>query len=425
MTRGLLLAALVLGEGREARAEGAQDRSRVDELLSSITDQDSRASFRAIAALVALDREHRKATEEGATKLPAFYREALLSELCLRDELGEPFGREVRVTLKGESLAAAAHAAELETLTGLRLETSSLRRQAGEPIAFEPGERSAMEALVELCAKAKVVPGAGSSSTIVLNPSPNEMPPWCYRNFALFPGYVSLAKKIDFSGKAAWKGLVWCSPLSDPGVRPAGWSPEFRLIEAVTDKGVLIEAAPKDRPTAFRTTDEDAPKSGYARAPSFTVALRLPDPLPEKIARLRGVATVQLAKSVREFSLAGTGETARAEDDDFEVVLTDGELGETYQPEAIFTVRPKKMKPEQLLALPLRAEPAYKGLGRGQTHYESKIVGKMVEYRVRWWPFDYSGIRDGRPELESLKVSMTVGHVERPVYIELRDLPLK
>ena len=51
---------------------------------------------------------------------------------------------------------------------------------------------------------------------------------------------------------------------------------------------------------------------------------------------------------------------------------------------------------------------------------------KAVEYRIRWWPYQFrGGFRQTSPELETLKVSLPVGFIERPVYVELADIPLE
>lgn len=405
----------------------AQDPSPVGPLVAKVDEKDSRASFRAIEGLVALPPARRKEVEEAAAQLPEFYREALLSELGLQATLGEHFGREVRVTLKGDPRTAVTYLAELSKQSGIKIEPGyMLRERAGDPFALELENVPLLSALAEICVKAKQYPMVSNPSMITLNPTGADVRTFAYRNFAVFLNQVSLIKRVNFGGPAPWTCQLWCVPIADPGVKVISWKSQTRLIEAVTDKGERLEAAAAETASAIQHTDEDPPPAQGTRGSNCGVLLRVPGALPEKLSRLRFVATAVVARDSRDYAITKIAppEPARAGDDLFEVEVTDTEGSQHYQQELTVVVRPRKKTPAELLALPLAFEVKYKDAEDGQTWSQGKIVDRAVEYRVRWWPLNYRRWGNNRA-VESVKVSIPVDVVDRPVYVEFRDIGLK
>ena len=403
-------------------AMAAQENTEVRDLLRRVGESDSRASFRALAELVDGDEGRLAEVREGAGDLPEFFRDALRSELKLRREMGDHFGKSIRVEVGPEEKTAAEHLEDLKERSGMRLLPGhGLRQNSGDPFSLSTGMRSPMEVLTEICGKCDQTPHVYAVSTITLAPGGFEVEPWRYRNFAAWLGTVSLTRRMQFSGPSGWKAQIWFTAMSDPGVRMAAWKPQMRLIEAVTDGGVRLEEAEHAVRSAIRT--EAAP--GKSRRQSFrdrgfSVVLKLPDKTPERIARIRGVATALVAKRVVTFRL----ESGSKEDESFHVEVVDPVAGSRYQPESVLRVRPKKMKPGELLDRPVRIHVKYKGLGEGQTWVESRLLEEGVEYRVRWWSYANRFGRD-HPKLEYAEVSIPMDFIDRPVYFEMRDIPLK
>ena len=384
--------------------------------------EDPRASFRALALLVDVDADGLREVEKRAADLPEFYRDALRSELKLRREMGDHFGKAVRVEVGPEEKTAAEHLDDLKERGGMRLLPGhGLRQNGGDPFGLATGTRTAMEVLAEICVRSNQVPHVYSASTITLAPGGIEVKPWVYRNFAAWLGTVSLTRRMQFTGPAGWKAQIRFTAMSDPGVRMAAWKPELRLIEALTEGGVRLEEAERTSRSAIRTEDGAAKSRRQTfRDRGFSVVLKLPDETPEKIARIRGVATALVAKRVLTYRV----ESGAKEDETFRVEVTDPIAGSRFPPESVLRVRPKKMKPEELLDLPVRIHVKYKGLGEGQTRVESRLLEEGVEYKVQWWSY---ALRFGRnhPELERAEVSIPMDFIERPVYFEMRDIPLK
>lgn len=407
----------------------AQEKPAVEALLSKIGAGDSRSSFRAISDLVSLPEDRWPAVRAGAEKLAPFYRDALLSELNLRETLGEHYGRVVRVTLEGGKKNAVSHLNELKHAAGIRIAPGHwLRRGSDKAFEIAKGERPAMEALAEICVKARHYPYLYGSSTIVLTQAGVTAEPYCYRNFAFFVGSLRMWRKIDFSGRSPWMCQLYCVAVTDPGVQAAMWEPEFRLIEAVTDKGVNLVQAEGSSVTALQFVDNPKTSKPSSRSRGFSIVLRLSGESPEKLVRLRGVATAKVARQVRSYELKEFEplSKARAEDDLFEVSVIDTEGGNHYQPETLVRVAPLTMTPEALLKLPVRIDVSYEGAGDGQSWVEGTQVEKGVEYRVRWWPQEYRARPNNqRPKLERLVVTLPMDFVDRPVHVELTDIPLK
>lgn len=420
MTRLALLAALLAQEPAPGGVEG--------DLAGKVDEKNPAAAFEALAALVALPPERRAEVAAAAEKLPPFYKDVLRSELKLRDALGEHFGKEVRVTLKGESRTAVGHLGEITKQTGLRIEPGyGLRERAGDPFALDLQNATFMAALADLCARTKQYPMMYNSPHVTLNPSAMEVRSFCYRNFGLFLTNVSFYKKVNFGGPAPWTCQFWCMPIADPGVKVVSWKSQTRVLEAVTDKGVRLEGGRHDAPSAIQHADDDPLPPGAARNASCTVLLQIPGTIPEKLARLRLVATAVVARATRDYAVTRFGgpEKAKAEDDLFEVAVPETEGGQPYQPEITVLVRPKKLMPAELVALPVGFEVKYKDAGDGQTWFQTKTVDGAVEYRVRWWPFNYGNPRDNKRVLESVKISIPTDVVDRPLYAEFTDIPLK
>ena len=407
----------------------AQEEASVEALLSRIGQGDSRDAFRAISRLSSLPEARRPDVRAGAEKLPSFYREALLSELKLRETLGDHYGQVVRVELEGGKKNAISHLDQLKQASGMKIAPGHwLKRGSDEAFALVGGPRSAMEALADICEKAKHYPYLYGSSTIVLTQSGIAVKPYCFRNFAFFVGSLRMWRKIDFSNQSPWKIHLYCVAVTDPGLEVATWNPEFRLIEAVTDKGVALKQDKATTISALQLVDRVQTKKPTRGSRGFPIILRLAGGSPEKLVRLRGVATAKIARLVRTFTVKEFEplSEAQAADELFEVSVIDTEGGSQYQPETRVRLLPKTMTPEQLLDLPVRIDLTYQGMGDGQSWVEEKLVEKGVEYRVRWWPQEYRAQPNNqRPKLENLVLTVPMDFVDRPVYVELTDIPLK
>src|SRR5438552_11592075 len=121
-TKALLLLLPLLGS--------PQERPTADELLKKIDGKNSAETFRAIGELLSLPRDHRPAIDAGAEKLDGFYRDALRSELKLREELGELYGKDLRVTLKKKDSLPRSLLNDLEAQAGLKFH---LQANGAEP----------------------------------------------------------------------------------------------------------------------------------------------------------------------------------------------------------------------------------------------------------------------------------------------------
>src|SRR5262245_29936089 len=110
-----------------------QESDTVRALVESISDRDPAASFLAISRLVDLPASHGAEILKAADRLPAFYREVLISELTARRELGPRFGSGTRIQLKGIGRTARKHLDEIGRLTGMKIHVEGLTdRAAGQ-----------------------------------------------------------------------------------------------------------------------------------------------------------------------------------------------------------------------------------------------------------------------------------------------------
>ena len=391
-----------------------------EELVRTVDGKDPAASFEAIARLAALPEARRAEIEAASAKLEPFYREALLAEIKLKGELGDLFGKESRVTWKSGPKYATAHAAELATRTGLVLAPSNEPENA-TPFDVEFDGTFAMAALARICHEGKLrAERQAGSAQVALQPRGWEVQPFAYRNFAFFLQNAYVEKRVDFASRPAWTLRVSLSAVWDPSLPVAGWKPEARLVEATTDSGAKLEAAAAELATSFRQ-DEVDPMQGTVGHSSMAVALRLPAEAPAKVARLRLVATALLARSFREFAL--TPARPKAEDEELEATLRpEAEAGSF-----VVVLRPKKGTPAALAALPPDFRPAYKNSKNTQCSAGVAVKAGEVEYRVYTWSSSPEGLAPGGqiPELVSVTLRLPTSVAERPVRVELRDVPAK
>lgn len=387
-------------------------------------------AFHALSALADLGPEHDAGVKAAAADLPPFFRDAVLSEIGLARSLGPDFGRPARLRSDGRVRSPRVLVEWLRKESGLRIEPGyTIRNGNREAFALPEGEMTAMEALAAICTETKQTPHIYGSSTLTLNQAATAVPPFTYRNFAVFPGTLSLRKRSDFGGPSPWTCRIAFTGAADPQVRLAGWRKTFRLVEAVTDDGRSLEVWEDEEDSAFRySATRSSSERRTVHNSGFGVALRLPDgKRPEKIARLRGVATAVLAREVRSFVLETfePPEKATTGDGEFEITFVESSGRGRRQTEVVVFVRAAGMDSEALLELPLRFDLTYKGMGEGHTWVTGTPRDGGVDFRVRWWTYDSRQVGQEGPELERVEVSVPRGFVDRPLYVEFADIPLQ
>ena len=86
-----------------------------------------------------------------------------------------------------------------------------------------------------------------------------------------------------------------------------------------------------------------------------------------------------------------------------------------------------KMKPAELATLPLRFQPRYKEFGDATNSVGHKVKENAVEYQMASYPQNGIAPQPGgsAATLEEIKLSVPLGLVERPVHVEMTDIPLK
>ena len=408
----------------------AQEPSPVPGLLSKIDEGKSKESFRALMALAALSGEHRKEAEAAAAKLPEFYREALLSEFRSRDLLKENYGRVHRVSIRAEDADPADLLETMARKTGLDLSPGyAFRRPDRAKLSMAVEDVSPMEALAEFCALAKVQPQYWGYGPIVLEQLSWFCEPFGAGHFAVLGKMVTVRERVDFSAPPERTARLEFDLVWHPSTRIATASKDVRLVEALTDTGIKLEKSTRKLVTAIRESDR---WRGYVNRNlnrELELYLKLPDARPSKLSRLRFVVSAMVAGRERTYSVRDEKDVAKtkAGDDEFEITMSEPKSVEPDSRKFECFVKPLKMKPADLMLLPLRCEARYPKGGEGRTSMVPRLQGDGVVYDVYWYPLGYldpAGRMAGQ-DPDNVKVTIPLDLIERPVYVEMRDVPIR
>jgi hypothetical protein len=411
----------------------ARQDASVRTLVDSISDHFPGAAFVAISALVDLPDDRRVEIEKEAERLPAFYREVLLSELQAKRDLGPRFGSGLRIRLKGERRTAREHLEEARRLTGIRIDLDWIDRVAPQAFDVNFGEMWAMEAVTRVCQSARLSTHQGSWSDDVLNLNsmgsppggePDPRPWFFYRNIAISFARIAWRKVIDFSGPPAWVARLTMEPHLGPDTRPVMWT-DVRVLEARGVDGKDLRPPDVAEDTVFPGFESHG---GWYPGP-IEIALRMPGEPLTRLSRLRFRVTAWIPKEIRRYTVTEfvRGQTVTVGDDDFEIRVRPEEGVNLMSDYVSIRVKPKKVPHSRLANFPIRVEqelsrPGPKGpigvfTGRGE---ETLLGTSTCTLRDGEWH------DKGKPRRPlKVEVLIPVDLQERPIYAEFRDIPLK
>ncbi|HEY3122463.1 MAG TPA: hypothetical protein VGK70_00200 [Thermoanaerobaculia bacterium] len=417
-----------------AICQDAQPSARA--LIDSVTDRDPAASFRAISDLVDLADTRREEVEKEASRLPAFYREVLLSELKTKRELGERFGRGARIDLKGAGLRFWDFVDEVGRNPGMAIDINPYLREHFGKELMEVDLRNVwpLQALVILCDRSNhIVSGVWEGKVSVNHRGyptfPYKPPPWFfYRNIAIPQPAPRWRKLIDFGGPPRWRAIFRISPTLGPETQVVMWK-DLKLIDALGEDGKELKlVAPED--TAIPGSEWTSP-SGVPE--QMDIAFDVGERKESRISRLRCSVVGRVPREWRRHVLEKLDgpDGGRFEDKDFEFTIRDPSPEDLpfsgYQPE--IQIRPKSIPHADLKGVPVSL----------RLHFDTKNA-------PGWWSFTFSGQGEStvskmhwmgslRPatypggekvrRLLSVEVLIPMGLQDRPIFMEFRDIPLK
>ncbi len=422
---GSILLVLALLQDGSARA-----------LVDTVNERDPAASFRAISDLVDLADTRREEVEKEAARLPAFYREVLVSELKAKRELGERFGRGMRIDLKGDGRRFWDYVEEVGRHPGMAIDINPyLREHFGkEPMEVDLENVWPLQALVILCDRSNHYVSGVWDGRVSVNhrgyPTfPYVPPPWFfYRNIAVPQPAPRWRKLIDFGGPPRWRAIFRISPTLGPETKVVMWQ-DLKVIEAVGEDGKALKlAAPED--TAIPGCEWRSP-SGAPEDMEF--ALDFGERKESKIQKLRCSVVGRVPKEWRRYVLDKLDgpDGGKAEDEDFVITVRDPSAEDFpfvgYQ--VGFRIRPKKIRHADLADVPVTVKLQWDpNNGPGWSGF--KFTGKGEATQWRLWnigslrPAKHS---TGEPvrRLLSVEVLIPMGLQDRPVFMEFRDIPLR
>jgi len=334
--------------------------STVRSLVDAINESDPAASFRAISDLVDLADTRREEVEKEASRLPAFYREVLRSELKTKRELGERFGRGARIDLKGENRRLWNYVDDLNRLPGMKIDVNPYYREnlSKESLDVELKNVWPLEALVRLGDRTNFYVGGAWDSQVSLvhrgQPLfPYKPPPWFfYRNIAIPQPAPRWRKLIDFSGSPRWRAIFRISPTLGPETQVVMWK-DLKVIEALGEDGKeLKRAAPEETaiPGYEWTSPSGAPEE-------MEIAFDVGERKESKIVKLRCSVVGRVPKEWRRYVLEKLDgpDGGKVEDDEFEVTVRDPSpedvpfVGQAPQ----LRIRPKRIPHAELAKVPV------------------------------------------------------------------------
>ncbi|HKS16839.1 MAG TPA: hypothetical protein VJU16_05975, partial [Planctomycetota bacterium] len=123
---------------------------------------------------------------------------------------------------------------------------------------------------------------------------------------------------------------------------------------------------------------------------------------------------------------AGDPEKSHTRDEEFMVTVTEAKGLPTGRTAGIH-IRPLKMKPEELLELPLTFKLSYARAGEGQTTFRPTPASGCVDYVVHWYPANYNDRNQSTygTVVESAKVLIPLDLEERQFHVDLKDIPIR
>jgi hypothetical protein len=404
--------------------------SPVPRLVAKIDEAKSKESFQALMALAALPPEHRKETEAAAEKLPAFYREALASELKIRDLLKEKYGRIRRITIREDEIESLELLDRIAQKTGLDLSAgSSVSRRPQPKFSFDVSDATPIEALAEFCSIARVKPQYWGYGPIVLEQLSWSCEPFGAGHFAAISRMVTVRERVDFSAPPERTLRLEFDLIWDPTTCVATVAKDVRLVEALTDTGVRLEKSTRKPVTTIREMDRWHAYVNRNLNREVELHLKTDDASPSKIDRLRIVAATSVATREKVYSVRDekNADKTKAADDEFELTMEKSPSVEPDSRKFECFVKPLKMKPADLMTLPVRFDARYPKGGEGRTYMNPRLRGDGVVYEVVWYPLGYLSPagRMAAQEPDIVKVTIPLDLVERPLYMEFKDVPIR
>lgn len=404
-------------------------------LADAVTERDPAASFRAISDLVDLADRRREEVEKEAGRLPAFYREVLLSELKAKRDLGDRFGRGSRLDLKGTGRRFWEYAEEVGRYPGMGVNLGSWLREKfpGEPMDVDLKDVWPLQALITLCDRSnfyihgtwegRLSIGDRGHPTFACKP-----PPWFfYRNIAIPQPAPRWRKLVDFGGPPRWRAILRISPTLGPETHVVMWK-DLRVIEASMEDGTELKlAAPED--TAIPGCEWLTP-SGVPE--DMELAFDAGDKTGRTIGRLRCAVVGRVPRSWSRLVLDKLDgpDGGRAEDEDFEVTVRHPSPEDSpfvgNQPEV--RIRPKKLSHAELSKVPVTIVFKWDMNGPYGTCFPFTGEGGSTLHRI-WFNCTLRPAKDSQGEpirrLLGLEVLIPMGLQDPPIFMEFRDIPLK
>ena len=408
-----------------------QDDAR--KLAETVSDSDPAASFAAISRLVDLSDARQDEVEREAGRLPAFYREVLLSELKTKRDLGARFGTAPRITMKGSNKSVWHYLEEVGRQPGMKVRIEDWnRRMPTAPLDVDFKDMLAIEAYVRLCGRSRLgtfnwswlddglrVTSAGDGA----NDPPGPRPWFFYRNIAIGQSMVYWRKVIDFSGPPRWVAHLQFKPELSLETKAVTWR-DVRVIEAVAEGGQAMSV----------DSGEDTAIPGYESCFSVVpqpieISLRLPDEAVARLSRLRFRVTARVPVQFRRYEVSEfvAGRTIQTGDAYFDVLVSPQEGVNLMSDSLYIRVRPKSEPHHMLAGVPFIVLYHFDrpGPGAQMFHFSGKgdemAVGTpMCTLRDGKW---HDGGKPRRPM--RIEVVIPVDLQDRPVFAEFRDIPLR
>ncbi len=418
MTRFAAIAVLLL-------AQDGAPRDPVD----CITPKNSRSSFDAISKIVDLPRSE---AEAAAAKLPAvcdFYRRMILDDVAMRAQMGERFGREVRVTLDYKDAHATTVLASIAKQSGIRInDTADLFEDFDEEpkISLQVRDMLFFEAVDAVCRLAKVQSWRVLLSNEVDFDELGDATASCYyRDFMFTAGTMERRWAVEFgAGSRQWMS-VRVAAIWDPrsGILGAG---AWELIEGCDDRATKFATQKLPEETPAATTDATEEEVRNLCSPLqldrlSTLTLTSPHPEATKIERLRGSFTARMPLDSSDFTFTPTKDIDEKSDDHFDVRV-EWKAKESEWVEV--SIKPKGAKAE-FLKMPVQLVMRIKTVDFDFIEGDAELRDGVAVYT----PQAYSSIEDiptpDEPQVESLVVRIHRKTLDRRVRFEFTDIPLK
>ena len=402
-------------------------------LADSVTERDSGASFRAISKLVDLADARHEEVERVAAKLPAFYREVLLSELNAKRELGVRFGRGIRMDLKGTGRTLWDYLEEIGRRPGMAVKIEEWNRKHGPHQGFDVDLKDvwAIEALAHVCERARhrfypswleeswsFGPGGDGPGR------PPQSHPWFfYRNIGVTFG-VHWRKVIDFRGPPKWSAILGISTVLGPETQAVMWK-DLHVIEVRGEDGkeLRLAAAEDSAIPGFE------PSSPSGAPGPMVIALELSEKAEVRLSRLRFSMVARVPQERRHYVIDDPLKQATAADEYFEVTVRDSESPDSWGYNAEIHIRPKKSPHADLAGVPVtvlyRFEPNSNAPSSGGFVFTGK--GESTVGGTPWGSLRPATLPGGEKvrRLLGVEVIVPIGLQDRRIYVEFRDISLK